>query len=402
MLPSKTNSAISNSLPIALLFLLFYSLYYLVPFLQYFVLGIGDPFDPYFTSKRFLSYTLEFIMFILAYKLTSTFFRKTTPTRWRFRVSVGVLLMSMLFGSFLLIVQFIYTDAYEYGLIDRSLGLTKFHSLPEIYVYFFMPGYVLILHRFKELKYIQKIVFYSSLLAYFIIWYIMGSRGELLLPLLFWLSSGKKKLLSLRNLLIMIPLIIAILYSSISTRWQVRSIKEVINVVIEHPEALSLADLEFAWGLRNFNKLDGVDFRFDYMLESHVEGFLKGPAGLLGIHFDDPPNRYRYEHNAERVQNGATYGGTGFSLFYEAREAFGPFSFVQYFLLWSLMCFISLNLKKSNVLQVFAALLLPNFLLIIRAGLPLGMILTKAVYTIVIISLFLLLERVFLKGARYV
>lgn len=402
MLRSKTNSAIDNSLPIALLFLLFYSLYYLVPFIQHFVLAAGDPYDPYFTSKRFLSYTLEFIMFVLAYNLTSTFFRRTKPSRWHFRVSLGVLLMSMFFGSILLIVHFIYTDAYEYGLIDRSLGLTKFHSLPEIYVYFFMPGYVLILHRFNEMKYKQKIVFYFSLLVYLIIWYIMGSRGELLLPLFFWLSSGKNKLVSLRNILVMIPLVLAILYSSISARWQVRTIKEVINVVIDHPEALSLADLEFAWGLRNFNKLDGVDFHFDYMLESHVEGILKGPAALVGVQLDDPANRYRYEHNAERVKNGATYGGTGFSLLYEAREAFGPFSFIQYFLLWSLMCFISLNLKKSNMLQVYAALLLPNFLLIIRAGLPLGLILTKAVYTIIIICLFLLLDRVFLKSVRYV
>jgi hypothetical protein len=401
MLPSKTNSAIGNSLPIALLFMLFYSLYYLVPFIQYFVLGIGDPFDAYFTSERFLIYTFEFVMFMLAYRLTSKFFRKTKTIYWSFRISLGILLISMLLGSTLLIIQFVYTESYEYASTARALALTKFHSIPEIYAYLFMPGYVLILFRYKELKLFQKLLFYFSLLIYCSIWIILGSRGELLIVFFFWLTSREKKLISRTNVLIAIPVVLVILYGSITSRWQVKGVEEVVNVIEEHPEALSLADLEFAWGLRNFNKLNGVDFRFDYMLESHVEGFLKGPASLAGISIDDPPNRYRYKYNAERVKGGTSYGGTGFSLFYEAREAFGFLSVIQYFLLWTMIFFISVNLTNSNVLQIYATLLLPNLLLAMRSGLPIGMVLTKSIYTVVLIFFFLLLEKLLMKK-RYV
>lgn len=391
-----------NSSSLAKLFLMFYFLYLLIPIIQYFVLNIGDPFDPFFTNQRFREYAWEFILFIVTFFVAHKLYSKSASVDWRFSIGNRLLLAQMFFGSALLIFQFYYTDSYRFVSIDRSLSLTKFHTLPELYSYLFMPSYVLLLYRLGEMKLKQKMIFYFTSFVYFIIWYKLGSRGELLIPLIFWIAADDKKFLSGRNVLISIPLIVLIFYSSISSRWKTSGASEVINIVKEHPEALSLADLEFAWGLRNFNKLKGVGFTFDYWLESHIEGLLKGPAGLLGISLDDPPNRYRYKHNAERVANGASYGGTGFSLFFEAKEAFGPFSIVQYIILWTVLIGISLNIRNSNFVQVYAALLLPNLLLVIRAGLPIGMILTKALYTLILILFMLIVQKVIKSSKVYV
>lgn len=379
---------------LANLYLLFYACYLVVPVFQYFVIGIGDPYDSHFTQSNFVAYTIEFILFLIIYFLLNKNIKKFKKVKLSFNIGIDQLLLILSLGSLFLIMQFVYTEAYIYSNIDRTLGLTKFHSIPEIYTYLFMPAYVMICYRINELSRFQKIWFVICVFIYLIIWFDLGSRGELLVVLIFWIVTRPKGLFSLTTMVFGITLVAVILYASVSSRWNKEGVNEVVSVVLENPQALSLADLEFAWGLRNYNKLTEVNFKFDYRLESHLEGFLKGPAKLMGVTVDDPANRFRYLYNSERVKNGATYGGTGFSFFYEARQAFGLFSWLQYVIFWSIVLFVSSNLAHSNFLQVYAALLFPNLLTLIRAGFPIGMIVTKFVYTWLLILTMLTIRKI--------
>jgi len=370
------------------------NIYLIVPTLSYLLTGTTDILDTYFSLERYKEYILINFMFNLSFMVL---LRKSKMRKWDVFLKCSIYLSTFLIiiGIVSLFIQLYLTGSFNLiSTQNKGLILSNFYSFPAIYEYPFFIGVYLFFSKVKGLKHNLSVSVLNIflVLTYIYVWIKIGSRGEVLIVFLIFLIAlnvNKYIYINSKTLSIGVVLIVTLLITSIVNRWQLEfNITEVASLIAEKPEVLSLGNLEYNWALRNFNNLEAVNFESKYPLEPYLYPILAIPRKLTNTNSRGPIKRYRDIYHSERKEKGGDYSSTGFSLFYEAKMSFGVyFAWIPFLIFFILLDLVDRHSKKNEIIQIASILILPNFLVIARSGLPFMFIITKILYAIVLIRL---------------
>jgi hypothetical protein len=377
-----------NESTLKVIILLIANLYGLIPFITYNILGNEDVFDNYYSVSNYVSYLIHFTVFNTTGML---FLKLKIDKKINYSIKKNKLysFIFSLIGLLLFIMQWYLTGAIDLiSSQNKGLILSSFFSIPPIYEYFLYPGFALYLISSNS----KKDIFRFELLAIFLFVTIMlmiGNRGPVLYILVLVIFSlGYKNRLELSKKLIFAGVIFisVLIFFSIRARFKEKlSVIKAIELVKENPELASLANLEYAWGLRNYNHLKSVKFKQRFPFESYVISVLKGPAKILGYELVHPSKRFRNIYHSDRMSKGGEYAGTGYSLFYEAEMNFGLFfSFIPYVFLFFLLHLLEKYTYRSIFGIMIFSFIINDFMVIIRSGLPFSNFIYKPIYGLVI------------------
>ena len=379
-----------NERIITLIVVCIINIYGLTPFVNYNLLDSPDLRDDFFTIENYSMFFTHFIIFNL---LSVFFISFAVNSKSRFnlkRIKIYSLILSLIGVSLYIIHWYISGAINLINTGNKALILSSFFSIPPIFEYFLYPSFALYFLSIKSRKDIFRFEFLGVLL--FVIFNLfIGNRAPLLylvVMILYSLAFRNKLFLNTKTILIGTFVVLSLIFFSVKSRFDNKiSVKELVSLVQDNPELASFANLEYAWGLRNYNHLRGVNFKQKYPLESYLTGFISGPAKIFGIQIIHPAKRFRDLYHSERESNGGDYGGTGYSLFYEAEMSFGIFfSFIPYSILLFLIYLIEKNSFKSILGIIILSVIINDFMVINRSAFPLSNFIYKPLYAIIIFN----------------
>ena len=377
-----------NERTLIVIILLISNLYCLIPFLNYSILGVNDIFDNYYSIPRHISYFIHFIAFNTAGIL---FLRRKIDKKIKFslkKIKIYSFILTLL-GLLFFVIQLYITGAINLiSSQNKALILSAFFSSPPIFEYFLYPGFTLYFISINSKKDIFKFELLGILL-FVATMLIIGNRGPVLYILVLSVFSfGYKNriVLNTKAIIFGVVFVLFMIFFSIRSRFKEHlSVTEVVELVKENPEFASIANLEYAWALRNYNQLKSVNFKQKFPFESYAVGILKGPYRMLGYEIIHPAKRFRNIYHADRIAEGGEYGGTGYSFFYEAEINFGLFlSFIVYFFLFFLLHLLEKYTYVSIVGIIIFSIIINDFMVIIRSGFPLSNFIYKPIYGLII------------------